>query len=123
MLRFTYQALSARVIFGAGSLERLPDEIQLLGASRALVLATPEQRDQAQAVAGRIGPRAVGVFARATMHVPIATAEAARAEAKRLAADCCIAVGGGSTTVWQKPSPWFRRFRFLRCRLRTRVPK
>ena len=98
MLRFTYQALPARAIFGAGSLERLPDEIQLLGASRALVLATPEQRDQAQVVAGRIRPRAVGVFAQATMHVPIATAEAARAEAKRLGADCCIAVGGGSTT-------------------------
>jgi maleylacetate reductase len=98
MLRFTYQALPARVIFGAGSLERLPDEIQLLGASRALVLATPERRYQGQAVAGRIGARAVGVFAQATMHVPIATAEVAREEAKRLGADCCVAVGGGSTT-------------------------
>jgi len=98
MLRFTYQALPGRVIFGAGSLERLPDEIQLLGASRALVLATREQRDQAHAVAGRIGARAVGVFSQATMHVPVATAEAAREEAKRLSADCCVAVGGGSTT-------------------------
>jgi maleylacetate reductase len=32
------------------------------------------------------------------MHVPIETAEAARAEARRLDADVCIAVGGGSTT-------------------------
>jgi maleylacetate reductase len=98
MRRFTYQALPARVIFGAGSLERLPEEIRHLGASRALVLATPEQCDQAQAVAGRIGSRAVGVYAQATMHVPIATADAAREEAKRLSADCCVAVGGGSTT-------------------------
>jgi alcohol dehydrogenase class IV len=31
------------------------------------------------------------------MHVPIETAEAARAVAKELNADCCVAVGGGST--------------------------
>ena len=98
MLRFTYEALPARVIFGAGCLDRLPAEIQRLGASRALVLSTPEQRDQAQAVAARIGARAAGIFDQAAMHVPIATAQAARDEAKRLGADCCVAVGGGSTT-------------------------
>jgi maleylacetate reductase len=32
------------------------------------------------------------------MHVPIEVAEEARAEAAHLGADCCIAVGGGSTT-------------------------
>ena len=32
------------------------------------------------------------------MHVPIETARAARAAAKRLNADCCVAIGGGSTT-------------------------
>ena len=31
------------------------------------------------------------------MHVPLQTAEAARAAAKSLNADCCIAIGGGST--------------------------
>ena len=31
------------------------------------------------------------------MHVPIETARAARDVARRLAADCCVAVGGGST--------------------------
>ena len=98
MRRFTYQALPARVIFGAGSLALLPEEIERLGASRALVLSTPEQRDQARMVADKIGARAAGIFDRAVMHVPIATAEAARDEARRLGADCCVAVGGGSTT-------------------------
>jgi maleylacetate reductase len=32
------------------------------------------------------------------MHVPIEAAQAAREEAKRLGADCCVAIGGGSTT-------------------------
>jgi len=31
------------------------------------------------------------------MHVPLETARAARAEAVRLEADCCVAIGGGST--------------------------
>jgi len=98
MLSFTYEALPARVVFGVGSLDRLSDEIQRLGASHALVLSTPEQRDQAEQVASRIGSRAAGVFDKAVMHVPIATAQAAREVAQRLRADCCVAVGGGSTT-------------------------
>ncbi len=52
----------------------------------------------ARAVAARLGDRAAGLFDRAVMHVPIEIAQAARDEAKRLSADCCVAVGGGSTT-------------------------
>lgn len=98
MLRFSYQALPGRVVFGAGSLKQLPEEIERLGATRALVLSTPEQRDQGADVARRLGTRAVGVYDQAVMHVPIETAERAREEARRLGADCCVTVGGGSTT-------------------------
>jgi alcohol dehydrogenase class IV len=45
-----------------------------------------------------LGDRAVGLFDRAVMHVPVDVAQAARDEAWRLHADCCVAVGGGSTT-------------------------
>ncbi len=98
MLSFVYQMLPSRVIFGAGCLEKLPEEIQRLGASKALVLSTPEQRQSGVDLAARLGARAVGLFDRAVMHVPIETAQAAREEAKRLGADCCVAIGGGSTT-------------------------
>jgi len=98
MLSFVYQILPSRVIFGAGCLEKLPGEIQRLGASKALVLSTPEQRQSGLDLMQRLGSRAVGLFDRAVMHVPIETAEAAREEAKRLGADCCVAIGGGSTT-------------------------
>jgi maleylacetate reductase len=98
MLSFTFQILPSRVIFGAGSLEKLPEEIQRLGASRALVLSTPEQRQSGEEVVERLGARAAGLFDRAAMHVPIEIAEAAREEARWLGADCCVAVGGGSTT-------------------------
>jgi alcohol dehydrogenase class IV len=95
---FTYRSLPSRVVFGAGSLARLADEIEALGARRALVLSTPDQADQARRVADMLGASAVGIYPRAVMHVPIETARDARAEATRLGADCAVAIGGGSTT-------------------------
>ena len=97
MKDFVYIARPARVLFGAGTLARLPEEVDRLGARKALVLSTPEQRASAEQVAALLGERAAGIFARAAMHVPIETAREARAEAARLGADCAIAIGGGST--------------------------
>lgn len=95
---FTYTGLPARVVFGRGALQQLESEIDRLGARRALVLSTPEQRDQAERVAAQLGDRAAGVFDKAVMHVPIETAREARQVAKELDADCAVAIGGGSTT-------------------------
>lgn len=95
---FQFEARLPRVVFGSGALARLPEEIERLGARRALVLATPEQRASAEQVAALLGERAAGVFDRAVMHVPIETARQARDEARRLDADCAVAIGGGSTT-------------------------
>ncbi len=98
MKDFIYNGQPSRVVFGAGALKHLEREIELLGARKALVLSTPEQQDQAQMVADRLGGRAAGIFPRAVMHVPLETAREAREEARRLGADCAIAIGGGSTT-------------------------
>ena len=98
MQPFTYQAQATRVIFGAGTLARLPEEVERLGARRALVLSTPGQRASAERVAALLGERAAGIFDRAAMHVPIESAREAREMARALAADCAVAIGGGSTT-------------------------
>jgi maleylacetate reductase len=98
MHAFTYQATPTRVVFGAGALERVAEELDRLGAKRALVLSTPEQTPLAERVASLLGARAAGIFPRAAMHVPIETARAAREEAARLGADAAVAIGGGSTT-------------------------
>jgi len=94
---FVFDQPASRVIFGAGSLDRVGEEVRRLGVARAIVLSTPEQKDQAADVAQRLGELSAGVYSQAVMHVPIETARAAREEAKRLGADCCVAVGGGST--------------------------
>ncbi|MDM0115009.1 maleylacetate reductase [Variovorax sp. J22R133] len=98
MRDFIFAGQPSRVIFGAGSLAHLGREIDLLGARRALVLSTPEQRAQAERVADMLGAQAAGIFDRAVMHVPIESAREAREVARRLDADCAVAIGGGSTT-------------------------
>ncbi len=98
MKSFTYNGQPARVVFGVGSLQHLGREIEALGAKKALVLSTPEQRASAEMIADLLGARAAGVFDRAVMHVPIETAREAREVARRLGADCAVAIGGGSTT-------------------------
>jgi alcohol dehydrogenase class IV len=98
MKAFVYTALPGRVVFGVDARDHLPREIELLGAKRALVLSTPEQQREAEDIGRRLGERCAGIFPRAVMHVPIETAREARAEAKRVGADCAVAIGGGSTT-------------------------
>jgi alcohol dehydrogenase class IV len=94
---FVYDQPGARVIFGVGSLDRVAEEVKRLGAKRAIVLSTPEQRGEAEDVARRLGEVSAGVYAEAVMHVPIETARAARDEGRRRDADCYVAIGGGST--------------------------
>src|SRR3546814_10524283 len=94
---FVYQSLPTRVVFGWGKLSALAEEIERLGAKRALILTTPEQQALGDQVAALLGNRAAGVYPKAVMHVPLEVAQAARVEAARLDADCCVAIGGGST--------------------------
>ncbi|WP_268801119.1 maleylacetate reductase [Pseudomonas huanghezhanensis] len=98
MQDFTYVSQPGRVVFGPGKISALAEEIECLGAQRALVLCTPDQRAQAQKVADILGSRAAGIFDQAVMHVPIETAKEARRVAQSLGADCAVAIGGGSTT-------------------------
>jgi len=95
---FVYTAQPARVVFGAGALRRLGPEVEQLGARRALVLCTPNQRALAEQAAQLLGDRAAGVYDRAVMHVPMDTVRNAVAQARRLQTDCAVAIGGGSTT-------------------------
>lgn len=97
MTHFIHQTNPSRVIFGPGKLTQLPDEMQRLGVRRALVLSTPDQLTSAERVATLLGDCAAGIFSKAMMHVPIETVRQAREEARRLGADCAVAIGGGST--------------------------
>lgn len=94
---FVYEPLPIRVVFGAGTLARLPDEVDALGCSRVLVLTGPRQRAEAERLATGLGPRAAGVFTEAAMHTPVEVTERAMAEVRDLGVDGTVAIGGGST--------------------------
>ena len=63
-----------------------------------LVLSTPGQRGLAERVARLLGSCCPRIYDQAVMHVPLETARAPREPKRvRLEADCCVAIGGGST--------------------------
>lgn len=95
---FTARSAAVRVRFGAGVRHAVGEEIDALGAKRALILTTPHQAATADAFAATIGDRAAGRFTRAAMHTPVDISEEATAYAREIGADVLVAVGGGSTT-------------------------
>jgi maleylacetate reductase len=94
---FAFAGIPSRVIFGAGTLARTGAEVERLGRSRALVLSTPHQATEAQALADRLGPLAAGTFTEATMHTPTDVTVRAVEAFRAANADCLVAIGGGST--------------------------
>ena len=98
MESFVYTSLPSRVVFGRGTMARLPDEAERLGARRVLVLTTPQQKSQGESIGRILDDRVVSLFDDATMHTPIEVTERALAVVEEHRIDCLLAVGGGSTT-------------------------
>jgi maleylacetate reductase len=95
---FTHDALPGRVVFGEGAFERLPAEIDRLGARRLLLIADRSGRPWAETLLGWIGERIVGRIDDVRPHVPIEDAERARRLAAAAGADGVVTIGGGSAT-------------------------
>ncbi|KAG6830226.1 hypothetical protein H0H92_001666 [Tricholoma furcatifolium] len=94
---FVYNALPARVIFGAGTIAQVAREVANLNCNKALVLTTPQQVDQGKTVETLLGDLCVGIYTNATMHTPADITNAAVKVVQECGADCVVAVGGGST--------------------------
>lgn len=97
MTPFTFPGITTRVIFGHGTLSKVPEEVARLGHTRALVLSTPHQAAEAQALADTLGAASAGIFAGAVMHTPVEVTAQAVAAYKASGATCVVALGGGST--------------------------
>lgn len=93
---FTVAPMPARVVFGAGALERLPALVDELGARRALLVASAGREALVARVSALLGARVAGVDRRAVTHVPAPVAEQASAHARAVDADLVVAIGGGS---------------------------
>ncbi|GAA1147683.1 hypothetical protein GCM10009630_52690 [Kribbella jejuensis] len=93
---FAHTFWPGRVVFGAGALERVGDEVAALGVRRVLVIATNSARDAADAVETQLGDLFAGRIDGVTQHVPTEVADAARTKARDVTADAIVAIGGGS---------------------------
>jgi maleylacetate reductase len=79
---FTYDALPARIVFGAGAAgTRLAAEVARLGVSRLLLVASARDSERVREIAVPLGDAVVARFTEVREHVPVETAEAARAVA------------------------------------------
>ena len=95
---FTYTGSPAHIVFGEGKSATVAEWIEKLGCAKALVLSTPHQKAEAEALAEKIGGLSVGVFAGAVMHTPVEVTEEAMRVIRQTGADCVVSLGGGSTT-------------------------
>lgn len=94
---FVFPGISSRVIFGYGTLAQVGAEVERLGHKKALILSTPHQEPEAQALAASLGQMAAGVFAGAMMHTPTDVTAHAMTAYQVTGAECIVSLGGGST--------------------------
>ncbi|WP_406109130.1 maleylacetate reductase [Streptomyces sp. NBC_01003] len=96
-MRFERETLPQRVHFAAGEARAaVHAEVERLGGARVMVIAAASEAGLAKAVTADLP--VVVHHEEVAMHVPVATAERARAAAARHEADVLVCVGGGSTT-------------------------
>lgn len=95
-MRFTFDALPTRVVFGAGNFEQLADEVDRLEAKRVLLVGTHGRAGLLERAKDLLGDRVAGVFDEAAMHAPADVADRARVQAETTHADLLVTVGGGS---------------------------
>lgn len=100
MEAFEYTANPSRVVFGPGSIQKLPAELQRLQLSSPLLLSTPQQVSQASDLASILTGANItpaGTYSNATMHTPSHITDEALTFLKSKSADCVVSIGGGST--------------------------
>ena len=99
-LSFIHQGVAHRIVCGRDSIASLRDEVEGLGAKRAMVMCGPsilKHSDVVGRVQKALGDKYVGIFSGAQPHVPLDTVAPAVESARELKADVFISVGGGST--------------------------
>lgn len=94
MRSLTYDTLPARIVFGPGTARTsLPAEVERLGVSRLLLIASERDLGAVRALVSPFTDRIATTFTGVREHVPVATARAPAA-----GADAVLCIGGGSTT-------------------------
>ncbi|KAB5582989.1 putative maleylacetate reductase [Coniochaeta sp. 2T2.1] len=99
MEEFEYNVLPSRVIFGSGSIKKLPAEIERLSVSRPLLLSTPGKSNYTNQLSDILETASItvaGTFPHAIAHTPTSVTGEATTFLDSVEADCLVSIGGGS---------------------------
>ncbi|MER5221764.1 maleylacetate reductase and hydroxyquinol 1,2-dioxygenase domain-containing protein [Streptomyces flaveus] len=99
-----HTASPSRVLFGAGTVRRVREEAERLGASRVLLLSdgSPALRKDTERLREDLGDLVAAEFDGAAMHTPVEVTERVLELVRDQGVDCLVAIGGGSTTGLSK---------------------
>ena len=95
---FDCEFLPGKVVFGAGALRRIGDEVAALGLSRVMVISGGSAKAAADRALEFLGDAVATTFGTVIQHVPEGLAEEGRDAAADARVDGVVAVGGGSAT-------------------------
>jgi maleylacetate reductase len=87
----------ARVVFAPDSFAELPAELHRLQVERAFIVSTPGRLASLPPLQPLLDSRLAAVFDGAVEHVPVDVVKRALDECRRVNADVCVAIGGGSS--------------------------
>lgn len=110
---FSYDAIGGRVVFGAGARAGLAAEVDALGASRVLLIASADEDALADELGELLGDRLAGRFRDVAQHVPSAQAAGAVQAVDAAGADGVVTLGGGSATGFGKAVRLERKVAFV----------
>lgn len=97
-LDFTYDALPARIIFGAGRRATIAAEVDRVAGTHVMLIFDGAAKSAADELAEHLGERVVARWDDVVQHVPVELADRARAATVDGGVDVLVTVGGGSAT-------------------------
>ncbi len=96
--QWTHTSLAQQIVFGTGSVQRLPEVFKALGARRAMLVTTAGRHasGDGERVVAALGRTLTSTFAEVVSHVPVPLVQRAVSQARRDAVDVVVSFGGGS---------------------------
>jgi maleylacetate reductase len=106
---WTHTGYAQQIVFGAGTLRRLPEIVKSLGARRVLLVTTAGRAtsDDGQRLVSLLGRTLSSTFAEVSSHVPATLVQAAMMQARRDGVDAIVSFGGGSCADLGKAVAFF----------------
>lgn len=93
---FVHEGVPIRVVFGAGVRHSLADELDRLGLSQVVLIASESSRDEADTMVTALDHRLTWRVDGVRQHVPAELAQQVTEDATRVGADGVVTIGGGS---------------------------